>query len=94
MGRSAAYALNDRNDVLKVFVHADREFRIKRACEVYGLEEGSVKSILKKYDKRRSNYFKMNCGKDWNEIRNYDLILDSSVLGIEKAAEIIAECCK
>jgi len=36
----------------------------------------------------------MNCGKDWNEIRNYDLILDSSVLGIEKAAEIIAECCK
>ena len=94
VGRSAAYALNDRNDVLKVFVHANHDFRIKRACEVYGLEEGSVKSILKKYDKRRSNYFKMNCGKDWNEIRNYDLILDSSVLGIEKAAEIIAECCK
>jgi len=58
VGRSAAYALNDRNDVLKVFVHADREFRIKRACEVYGLEEGSVKSILKKYDKRRSNILK------------------------------------
>lgn len=94
VGRSAAYALSDKNDVLKVFVHANRDFRIKRACEVYGLEENTVKNILKKYDKRRSNYYKMNSGKEWNEISNYDLILDSSVLGIEKAAELIAECCK
>ena len=61
---------------------------------MYGYEENTVKNVLKKYDKRRSNYYKMNSGKNWKEINNYDLILDSSVLGIEKAASIIAECCK
>lgn len=94
VGRSAALALSDKKDVLKVFVHANTDFRIDRACSVYGLEENTVKNVLKKYDKRRSNYYKMNSGKYWKEISNYDLILDSSVLGIEKAASIIAECCK
>lgn len=94
VGRSAALALSDKKDVLKVFVHANTDFRINRACSVYGLEENTVKNVLKKYDKRRSNYYKMNSGKYWKEISNYDLILDSSVLGIEKAASIIAECCK
>lgn len=94
VGRSAAFALKDRKDVLKVFIHADTESRIKRACEVYGISENEVRGLLKKSDKRRSNYFKMNSGKDWKEVDNYDLILDSGVLGIEKSAEIIAGCCK
>lgn len=94
VGRSAALALGDKKDVLKVFVHANIDYRINRACNVYGLEENTVKNVLKKYDKRRSNYYKMNSGKHWKDISNYDLILDSSVLGIETAASIIAECCK
>ncbi|MGN1481282.1 AAA family ATPase [Porcipelethomonas sp.] len=94
VGRSAAFAIKDRKDVLKVFVHSDMESRIKRACEVYGFDNSEVRSILKKCDKRRSNYYKMNFGNDWKEMTNYDLIINSSALGTEKASDIITECCR
>ena len=36
----------------------------------------------------------MNFSRDWRDMSNYDLVIDSSVLGTEKAAELIAQCCE
>lgn len=94
VGRCAAFAIKERKDVLKVFVHADIDYRIKRAEEVYKISASDVKSVLKKYDKKRSNYYRMNFSRDWRDMSNYDLVIDSSVLGTEKAAELIAQCCE
>ncbi|MGN0665589.1 MAG: hypothetical protein ACI4KF_03580 [Huintestinicola sp.] len=35
------------------------------------------------YDKKRSNYFYSNTGRKWEAVTNYDMILDSGVLGID-----------
>ena len=94
VGRCAAFAIKERKDVLKVFVHANIDYRIKRAEEVYKISASDVKSVLKKYDKKRSNYYRMNFSRDWRDVSNYDLVIDSSVLGTEKAAELIAQCCE
>ncbi|MBE6844960.1 MAG: cytidylate kinase-like family protein [Ruminococcus sp.] len=94
VGRSAAKVLADRDDVLKVFIHASNDFREHRGMKVYKVCRSEIKETLKKYDKRRASFYKENFGTDWKNYADYDLVLDSSVLGIEKCAAVIAECAK
>ena len=41
-------------------------------------------------DRGRANYYNYYTGHTWGEMRRYDLTLNSSVTGIEGAAELIA----
>ena len=48
VGRCAGWILREREDVLRVFIHADREFRKKRAMQEYAIEERKVENVLKR----------------------------------------------
>lgn len=94
VGRAASFALSEFENVLKVFVYADTKAREKRANEVYNVEPGNISAILKKFDKRRESYYKANFGREWKDFDSYDIVLNSSSLGIDKCATAIAECAK
>lgn len=89
VGRCADYILRDTADCLKVFVHADTEFRAKRIVEVYGESDVSVEQRLKEKDKRRAAYHRFYTDMKWGHAQNYDITLNSGTLGIDKCAEII-----
>ncbi len=89
VGRCADFILKDTPNVLKVFIHADMEFRSKRIVEVYGERVESPEQRLKDKDKRRSTYYRFYTGQKWGQLRSYDLTLNSGILGIEKCAELI-----
>ena len=84
LGHCAAFALKNQKGVVKVFIHSSDEAEVrKRIIEEYKIPENDVESTRKYYNKKRSGYFKANTGKDWNDLRNYDVVLDSATLGIE-----------
>ncbi len=56
VGRCADYILRDTADCLKVFIHADMNFRAERIVKVYGEREVSAEHRLKEKDKRRAAY--------------------------------------
>lgn len=89
VGRCAANALENRNDVLRVFIHADKSLRRKRAVEDYEISKNGADAVIQKFDRKRSSYYKANTGKDWRDRANYHLILDSGKLGIERCADIL-----
>ena len=89
VGRCADYILRDTADCLKVFVHADLNFRAKRIVEVYGERDASPEQRLKDKDKRRAAYHRFYTDKKWGQSQNYHVTLDSGVLGLERCAEII-----
>ena len=89
VGRCADYILRDMADCLKVFVHADLNFRAKRIVEVYGERDASPEQRLKDKDKRRAAYHRFYTDKKWGQSQNYHVTLDSGVLGLERCAEII-----
>ena len=89
VGRCADYILKDVPNVLRIFVHADMDFRAKRIVEVYGERAESPEQRLKDKDKRRSTYYRFYTGQKWGELRAYDLTLNSGKLGIEKCSELI-----
>ena len=38
IGRNAAFILNDRDDVLNVFIHGDKAEKVKRICKLYNVK--------------------------------------------------------
>ena len=91
VGRCAGWILRDRPDVLRVFVHASREYRMRRAEEVYHVPKQDVENTLKKYDRRRANFYRANTGMSWDDKKGYHLVLDSSAIGINECVNIISK---
>ena len=91
VGRCADYVLRDIPEAVHIFIHADTESRIKRIMEVNGISEAEAKSKIKKADKRRASYHNFYAEGKWGDAVNYDLSIDSSVLGIEGTADFICE---
>ena len=89
VGRCSDYILRDRKDVLNVFIHADFEYRKNRVVSVYGQNEFAPDKRIKDKDKRRIAYYKYYTDRKWGDAKNYQLCLDSGVLGIDKCVELI-----
>lgn len=94
VGRSADYILSDRDDVLNVFIYGKLEDRMARVVNEHRVAESEAKSHVLERDKKRSKYYKHVTDQVWGFAENYDLCLNSSVLGVEKCVEIIMNCCK
>ena len=94
VGRNADYILKDREDVLKVFTYADKDFRAERIVKLYGQSEKSPQARLQEKDKRRRVNYQHYTGRDWGDADNYDLCLKTSALGIENCVDIVANAYK
>lgn len=80
MGHCAAKALEQRQDVLKVFIHGDPADRKSRVESEYGIPAEKAEATMKKFDRKRANYYYANTHERWNDFRNYDIVLDSAAL--------------
>ncbi len=89
VGRCADYILRDKADCLRVFIHADMDFRTQRIVNVYGQREQSPEQRLREKDKRRAAYHRFYTDMKWGHAQNYDLTLNSGTLGIDRCVEII-----
>ena len=88
VGRAADYVLRDYDNVVRVFIHAPMDYRVKRITEVYKDTPKEAVRNIRRSDKARASYYRHISGKRWGDEANYELSVDSSV-GVEKAAEEI-----
>ena len=94
VGRNADYILKDREDVLHTYIHADLDFRADRIVRLYGESEKSPIARLQEKDKRRSVNYQHYTGRTWGDADHYDLSLNTAVVGVEAAAQIIVDLVK
>ncbi|MBQ6254587.1 MAG: cytidylate kinase-like family protein [Bacteroidales bacterium] len=90
VGRCSNYILRDRK-CLDVFISAPVEARVKRVMERTGLDEESAVSRVERQDRTRQTYYNFFTFGNWGAASDYDLCLDSSILGIEGTAEYIID---
>lgn len=90
VGRAADYVLRDHKNVVRVFIYAPEDYRVKRVMEVYGDSIGEAKRNIHRSDEARAAYYKNISGKFWGERQNYDVLIDSSI-GIENCAKTICD---
>ena len=94
IGRCADFILKDEKNVIKVFVYSGMEDKIKRATQIYGYEEDKAKKEIERIDKLRANHYKHYTDKDWKDFSNYDICINSDLLGVEKSADVICNVVK
>lgn len=94
IGRCADYILKSRPDVLRVFIYADHDIRKRRAIEEYGDLEEYIDEFMYQTDKRRRIHYENYTNQKWGSRENYDLMLNSGDLGIEKCVDLLCEAVK
>ena len=89
VGRAAGYILKDRKDCLRVFVHADKDKRLKRVIEREKMTPADAENALKKTDKRRKGFYESVTKWEWGNPEFFEICLDSGRLGIELCTKIL-----
>lgn len=94
IGRCADFILQDRENVIKVFIYSSTEDKIKRATEIYGFDKAKAEKEIKRINKLRANHYKYYTEKEWGNHVNYDMCINSDTLGVEGAANLICNMIK
>lgn len=94
VGRCSDYILRDEEKIVNVFIHAPEEKRIERIIEMHNVKEREAENMMHKTDKRRSGFYNFYTNQIWGKVENYDISLDTSKIGADRAAEIIVEYAK
>ncbi|MCR4650434.1 MAG: cytidylate kinase-like family protein [Lachnospiraceae bacterium] len=91
VGRAADFILKDYDNVVRIFVHADMDFLMEQAGKKQPYEGEELRKFIEKTDKTHAEYYKYHTGHNWEDARNYDICLNSGVLGFDKCLEAIKD---
>ena len=91
VGRCADFILKNKVKTLNVFIDSDFEKRQSVAMSEHKIKYDDVEGVLKRYDKKRADYYNANTTKKWGDKLSYDLVLNSGTLGYEMCAEMIVQ---
>lgn len=90
VGRCADYILENRPELVRVFLYGDLKDRVARK-EAMGLEitESDMTKHVQVTDRKRSRYYRNFTGQVWGAKENYDICLNTSVTGIDGAVAML-----
>ena len=92
VGRGANDMMEGNPNALRLFIYAPESFRIPRVKEQYRLEfDDDAKAKMEQTDKARREYFEYYTGRVWGSYDHHDLMIDSSLLGVDGTVNLIAE---
>ena len=88
VGRAANHVLRNYPNIIRVFLYAPEQLRIRNIQEMYGDSLNDAYLHMHRSDKSRSLYYRNISGKEWKDFSNYDLCFDVSI-GKEKISDMI-----
>jgi hypothetical protein len=92
VGRCADFVLSaaGKEDLVKLFVYADLPSCLRRTMEVDGiLDNKQAMDRMARITRQRREYHKYYTGKEWEDMDNYDLLINTSKLEYEQVVDII-----
>jgi len=89
VGRGGQLILHDFDDTYHLLLIAKKEDRTKFIEDDYRVSKTRTLQILKRMDKRRTNLYSYFGRKDYDDPKLYDLVLNMSILSLDKAEELI-----
>jgi cytidylate kinase len=90
VGRGAAHLLRDSPDLVRIFLHAPFAWRLDLAMREYGFtDREKTEQIVRESDRGRSKFVRNLTGRDWCDAALYELSLDTSVVGLDGAVDLV-----
>jgi len=94
IGRGGQYILKDFKDTYHLLLIAKEEDRIKFIEKDYRISKERTVKILKRMAKRRANLYSQMGFKDYDDPTRYNLVLNMSLLSLDKAEELVYKLIK
>jgi len=91
VGRCSETILKPYEGMISMFILGDWEHKVERVMRLYNLSHGEAEVYINRQDKKRKNYHNYYCKGKWGDSRNYDISINSSKLGEEMTAEMLAD---
>ncbi|MGZ3499181.1 MAG: cytidylate kinase-like family protein [Vulcanimicrobiaceae bacterium] len=91
VGRGSSEVLGRRPDIMRVFMHAPRDWRIHEIMNQHGVDEKTAAAEVDRVDRGRRAYMRSYHGIDWGSPVHYDLSIDTSTFGAEGAAALVVD---
>ena len=96
IGRCSNVILRNKPNVLNIFVYSSElDFKVQRKMQ-YGNFKDELEAIkaIERIDKERETYYNYFTKENWGDRKSYDLMIDTSKIGVDKAVELIKEYLK
>lgn len=91
VGRCADYVLRDMPNTVNIFITADLEERIAQVMNRHQCNHDTAQKMIEHGENSRSSYYNYYTGKQWGRASEYDLCVNTSLLGIERTALFVAD---
>lgn len=89
VGRCADYILRGRTDLVRIFIYASHEHCTKVMQKRFGLNYQDASNLVEKTDRHRATYYKYHTDRNWKDVSNYDLCINTTNLDDQQAVDII-----
>lgn len=96
IGRCSNVILRNKPNVFNIFVYSSElDFKVKRKMQ-FGKYEDELEAIkaIERVDKEREKYYNYFTKGNWGDRKAYDLMIDTSKIGVDNAVELIKEYLK
>lgn len=90
VGRCSDYLLQNEKNTINIFIYAPYAKRLENCIKTLGMTEEQAKKMIMRVDRARGSYHKRYAGYLPGDPRHKHLMIDSSLLGVEGTAELIA----
>ena len=91
VGRCSDYILKNMENAFHVYIYASFEDKLKNCVELLSMKEDEARKMIVEVDKARASYHKHYAGYAINDLRYKDLLINSSLLGVDGTAELLAD---
>jgi cytidylate kinase len=90
VGRGGQVILRDKPNVLHVRLIADLKARVQQLQERYNLPPSKAEALALEHDRTSAEYITRFFHVYWDDPLLYDLVINTTRLGIERAAQLIS----
>lgn len=78
-----------KENAINVFIYNSEQDKINRVEKYYNINKKDVNKQIDKINKLRENHYKYYTESNWRDAKNYDIMINSDVIEIKKAVELI-----
>ena len=89
VGRGAQCLLATRSDAIHVFCYAPLEALAAYAVTNLGVKQDEARKTVTEMNARRGEYVKRHWKREWLDVSNYHLCVNTAWLGLDGAAELV-----
>lgn len=89
VGRCGEFILRDNPNTVRFFINGREEEKVERMAKLESCDVLEAAREVKRRDAIRKTYHNYYCDTKWGDSRGYDLVINSSVLGIEKSVKVL-----